>query len=140
MRSFVDTQGRTWPVFVHFAALDRCKAFVGVDVCNLDGLAAIFEDPVLIGKVVYCLCKEDADRLGVTYDDFSRAMRGEAGDRAAQAFIEDFADFFPNPRVRAALREWIENRLRAIESPALVGSSPASSASIPVPTPSASST
>ena len=74
-------------------------------------------------------------------EDFGRAMAGDSIEHARNAFLEEYADFFPDPRVRAGLRKvmaasakvrdrmmsLMESRLDAIdpdsEAEKLIGSS-----------------
>lgn len=157
MRVFQDNAGRTWTIAIHVAAVKRVRGLLGVDLYSLvddrfQGLGKLLADPVLLVDVLYALCKDDANRLAVSDEDFGRAMAGDAIEHASTAFLEELTDFFPDPRVRAGVRKVIEasDRMRAVlldhlesgiasldpetEARRLIassGSSPASSESIP---------
>lgn len=159
MHTFIDNQGRTWAINIHVAAAKEVRARVGVDLYKLvdDGFAGLGEllgDPVQLVDVIYVLCRGQAETQGITDEDFGRAMAGDAIERATDAFLAEFTDFFPNPRVRASLAKLIAkgNQMRDrlldhaateldridVESEArkLIassGTSPASSASTPAP-------
>jgi hypothetical protein len=113
MHSFKDNSERTWEVTIHVAAVKRIRALLGIDLYRLvdDGfqsLAALVSDPVRLADVLYCLCKEQADQLGVSDEDFGRGLAGDAITEAADAFVEELIDFFPDARARAGLRKAID--------------------------------
>jgi hypothetical protein len=165
MQSFKDNAGRTWTITINVAAVKRVRGLVNVDLYKLvdDGfkpLAALISDPVQLADVLYCLCKEEADGKQITDEDFGRALGGDAITLAAEAFVEELIDFFPDARARASLRKVVsagrkvrdrlldhaETLIEKIDPEreangliASFGSSRASSASTPVPSPSANS-
>lgn len=110
MHSFTDTTGRAWVITIHVAAVKRVRALVGVDLYALvdDGfkpLAALITDPVKLADVLYCLCKDEADAKQISDEVFGRALAGDAILRAADAFVEELIDFFPDARTRESLRK-----------------------------------
>jgi hypothetical protein len=54
------------------------------------------------------LCKDQADKQSISDEDFGRALAGDAITQAADAFVEELIDFFPDARARASLRKAIE--------------------------------
>ncbi len=112
MKSFKDGAGRIWEVNVTVAAMKRVKSLAGVDLYALieDGFKA-FSDlvakPVQLVDVLYCLCKPQADSLGVSDEQFGEQMAGEVLLAATDAFVEGYVDFFPDPRIRAQLRDLV---------------------------------
>ena len=162
MKTFTDNAGRTWTVQVNVAAIKRVRGLVGIDLYKLvdDGfqaLAKLVSDPVQLADVLYCLLKDEADAKQVTDEEFGRGLAGDAIMLAADAFVEELIDFFPDARARAGLRKVIEAgrkvRLRLlthaetlleriypeVEASKLIasfGNSPASSDSIRAPSPS----
>lgn len=165
MRAFQDDLGRTWEVTIDFAVVQRVKGLTGLNVLTLvesdaRPLAELMADPLALFDVIYAICKPAAEGAGVSYDDFGRGFRADAIERATAAFHDEYADFFPQPLIRAGLRKMAEARgrlharateqgmanLAAIDLERLVsesiassGGGPASSASTPGPSPSASS-
>ena len=110
MHSFTDTTGRAWVITIHVAAVKRVRALVGIDLYTLvdDGfkpLAALIADPVRLADVLYCLCKDEADAKQNSDEEFGRALAGDAILRAADAFVEELIDFFPDARTRESLRK-----------------------------------
>lgn len=164
MPSFKDSTGRDWLVEVNVSAVKRVRSLLGVDLLavvddNLKLLAKLADDPILLVDVLYAVCKPQADDAKVTDEQFGGVMVGDAIHAGAAALFGAIADFFPEPQKRTAIRKVVEkaNRtadlllgqaVRAIDAvePSDVAktlsggstSSPASSASTPAPSPSAS--
>jgi hypothetical protein len=108
MHSFRDNAGRTWTVVINVAVVKRVRGLVNIDLYKLidDGfkpLAALVADPVQLADVLYCLCKDEADAKQISDEDFGRALAGDAITLAADAFVEELIDFFPDARTRASL-------------------------------------
>lgn len=109
MHTFTDHAGRVWTISIHVTAVKRCRALAGVDLYGLvdekfEGLSKLLGDPCGLVDVLYVLCKDEADRLGVSDEDFGRGLGGDSLERATAAFLEELTDFFPDPRVRAGMR------------------------------------
>jgi len=113
MHSFVDNSQRTWEVAINVAAVKRIRGLLGIDLYSLvdDGfksLSKLVSDPVTLADVLYCLCKDQADKQSITDEEFGRALAGDAITQAADAFVEELIDFFPDARARTSLRKAIE--------------------------------
>jgi hypothetical protein len=165
VHSFRDNAGRTWTVVINVAAVKRVRGLVNIDLYKLidDGfkpLGALVSDPVQLADVLYCLCKDEADAKSVSDEDFGRALAGDAITLAADAFVEELIDFFPDARARASLTkvlaagrkvrdrlldhaetviETLDPETAASALIASFGNSPGSSASTPDPSHSANS-
>jgi len=165
MHTFTDNAGRTWTVAINVAAVKRVRGLVNIDLYKLvdDGfkpLGELVADPVQLADVLYCLCKDEADARNVSDEDFGRALYGDAITLAAEAFVEELIDFFPDARAREGMRKLsaagkkVKTRLldyaekildqldpeaEAQKLIASFGSSPESSGSTPAPSPSPSS-
>jgi hypothetical protein len=165
LHAFKDNAGRTWEIVINVAQVKRVRGLLGLDLLGLvddgfAGLGKLLGNPVDLVDCIYVLCKADADAAGVTDEDFGRAMAGDAIGAAADAFYEEFRDFFADPRMRGAMGELkaaaerlkgklldrVEMELRQAEatfeastSTDPSGSSPASSDSTPDPSHSSSS-
>jgi hypothetical protein len=165
MHSFVDNAGRTWTVAINVAAVKRVRGLLNVDLYKLvdDGfrpLGELVSDPVRLADVLYCLCKDEADARHVSDEDFGRALYGDAITLAADAFVEELIDFFPDARTRASLTKvlaagrkvrdrlldhaekvlgQLDTEAEAQKLIASFGSSPVSSGSTPAHSPSANS-
>jgi hypothetical protein len=165
MHSFQDNAGRTWTVAINVAAVKRVRGLMKLDLYKLvdDGfqpLGELVADPVQLADVLYCLCKDEADAKQISDEDFGRALYGDAITLAAEAFVEELFDFFPDARARAGMRklsaagkkvkarlldhaetvlDQLDPEAEARKLIASFGSSPASSGSTPAPSPSPSS-
>lgn len=116
MRTFVDLAGRTWTVTVNVGGLKRLKG-QGIDpFAGLDAfLPRIIGDPVFCGQVLWVFCQPQAEKAGVDEATFLASLGGDALASARQAFVEEFADFFPDPPLRKALRELVEKYLHILQ-------------------------
>lgn len=159
MQTFRDNAGRTWTVSVDVAAIKRVRALAGFDLLSVidgKGIDRLVLDPVLLCDVLCAACRPEAERLGVSDEDFGRAMAGDAIEHATRALMEELVSFCPNPRDRKNLRRvvsamWttmerardvvesrIESDLQSAMNRSLAalggssGSLPGSSASIPM--------
>jgi peptide subunit release factor RF-3 len=105
---------------VDVGAVKRVRSALGVDLMQVaekkdaEGgrepgvLERLASDPVLLVDVIYVLCRDQANALGVTDEDFGAAMAGDAIEHAVKAMLGAIVDFFPNPRERAALKRLLE--------------------------------
>jgi len=165
MHTFTDNAGRTWAITINVAAIKRVRGMLNVDLYKLvdDGfkpLGELIADPVQLADVLYCLCKDEADARNVSDEDFGRALYGDAITLAAEAFVEELIDFFPDARAREGMRklsaagkkvkerlldhaekvlEQLDPEVEARKLIASFGSSPGSSESTPAPSLSPSS-
>ena len=83
MHTFTDNAGRVWTANLNVATLTRVRALAG-----------------------------EADKLGVSDEDFGRAMAGDAILGATDALLDEIVDFFPNPK-RAILQRLVAAARRA---------------------------
>ena len=104
MKAFKDNASRTWEVEVTTAAVKRVRGLIDVDLVagTLSGdlLDRLADDPVLLCDLIYALCRPQADREGVSDEDFGRAMAGDAIEQATAALLEELVGFFPSPKRR----------------------------------------
>jgi hypothetical protein len=177
VKTFKDNQGRVWSVQINVTTLRRVLDLLKVNLLKLteggvEGLGEFLSNIILLVDTLYCLCKDEADARGVTDEEFGRSMWGDAIQGGMDAFLEEYADFFPDAKKREILKQWLakgrrveailsERGLKEMEklgdvevadrvmaevaagrlplSNGKSGSTPASSASTPAPSPSDSS-
>lgn len=160
MKTFTDSASRTWTIAVTVDAIKRVEGLIkGVNLANLTTgdpplLTRLETDVVLLCDVIFALIKPQADQLGVSDEEFGRAMGGDAIMAAHDAFWGELTDFFRQLRrtdtaraiekqaalVKATV-EAIEQRVETLDTSAVIqralgssaGSWPESPASIPVP-------
>jgi hypothetical protein len=112
MHVYTDAQGKAWEVRLNVTLLRRVRDVLGIDLNALvaDGLAGLgkfLRDPMRVVEVLFVLCEEQAQRDGVSPEDFGTALYGDSIVDATDALLEELIDFFPNPRTRKLLRELI---------------------------------
>jgi hypothetical protein len=111
MRTFKDGSGRTWTLAINVDAIKRVRGLIGVNLLEIiDGregklLERLMTDPVLLVDVVFAVCKPEADKAGVSNEDFGRSMAGDAIELATTALLEELVDFFPSRRDRQRLQK-----------------------------------
>lgn len=122
LASFTDAGGQRWVVEINVTAIRRVKRALDFDLLDAIGSPEQFQrlylDPFLLCDLLYCLCKSQADELGVTDEQFGTGLAGDALERATDALVAGLASFFPNRRRRDLLKREAA-RIRAMESRAL---------------------
>jgi len=109
MRTFVDATGRTWTVIVNVNAVKRVRDLLKEDLLDVSTiLPRLLLDPILLCDVLYVICKPQADKMGVSDEEFASAMAGDVIAQAKSAFLEEYVDFFPEQSQRETLRLAIE--------------------------------
>lgn len=152
--TFKDKDGREWALALDVAAVEKLEARVeGFKIDGLllsDGLFALFDAPLRFVRVLWVLCEGQAERHGVTPEQFGAALDWSALDVAGDAFTDALVLFTPRHRragAAAAVAEVREQRpetdrrtaerVRAIVRRELLSapatSAPASSDSTPAP-------
>jgi hypothetical protein len=148
MHTFTDCKDRPWTVDLTVATLKRVREATGVNLYSL------VDDGVL-----YVLCEPQVKERSLSPEDFGSGFRGDALEQAADAFVAELVDFFPNRRARDALAKVIgkgretaailmdrlEAQIHGIDPSSVAeklsassGASPDRSALTPAPAPSAS--
>lgn len=101
MAKFRDNQKREWVLTIDVPVAREIQRELGINILITDlndddcGLVALNRDPILLCDVLYLLCRRQAEKRGVSDEDFGRALFGEAIGDAADAFVEALADFTP---------------------------------------------
>ena len=72
--------------------------------------------------VLYAVCKPQADKLGITDEDFGEAMAGDTIEHATTALLEEVINFFPESkrmvmqRILSASRKFSEAARKKLEA------------------------
>lgn len=108
MPKFTDNRGREWVVDLNVTTAKTVRKLANVDLLKiLEGdselLARLATDPILLVDVIYVLCKDQADKAGISDEEFGRAMAGDAIDGAARALQESLVLFPRSPKDRENL-------------------------------------
>jgi len=124
MQKFVDRAGRIWIVDLDNTTLRRVKTLTGVQLLEaIDGdlITRLSTDPLLLGDVLFAICKPQADQQNITDESFGEGLAGNSIDDATNALLEALINYFPESRRRllrkaAEKQKMIETRgLSAIE-------------------------
>jgi Glu-tRNA(Gln) amidotransferase subunit E-like FAD-binding protein len=75
-----------------------------------DLLERLAADPLLLGQLLWVLCREQAQEKKVSEEDFGR-LAGDGIEHATEGLLEALADFFPT-RKRSALKVWMAKMKR----------------------------
>jgi len=118
MKVFTDNAGRVWTVAINVNAIKRVRALANVNLLEvIEGtlLERLIRDPVLLCDVVYAVCKPEADKVGVSDEEFGQAMAGDAIDHATKALLEELVGFSPSRQGRANLQRILETTWRVMD-------------------------
>jgi hypothetical protein len=104
-RSFTDGAGRVWIVELNVTQLKRVRDATGIHLSKLVGdsyrpLSEFLSDPPALCDVLYVLCREQADKVPLTDEQFGRALAGDVLQAAADCFVAALADFLPGDQGR----------------------------------------
>ena len=122
MKTYKDNEGREWQLSVNVGSLKRVKELVGFDLLGDNGdisqsLMELSRNPVLLGDVLYCLCKPQADKREISDIEFGESLAGDAVEQATKALIQEIVDFFPAQK-RQRLQTLL-GKMEAVEAKAL---------------------
>ncbi|MGA1046214.1 MAG: hypothetical protein ACO3ZY_13580 [Phycisphaerales bacterium] len=118
-----DAEGRDWRLVVTVSTLERCRSQAEYDPMRLvhEGeMHRLMLDPVLLASLAWCCVEDEARTRGVDRRAFVDAARGDALDRLFDAFLSEFASFFPSTKatmVSKAGREVAAAYSRAMSAP-----------------------
>ena len=115
MHSFQDKNGRSWSLTVNVGTMKRVRSLCGIDLFNIieldknqnpktDVLEKLTTDPILLVDVIYAVCKEEADKIGISDEDFGRSMCGDTIEAATNALLDEIVDFFPAAKRQVYLK------------------------------------
>lgn len=119
MAKWTDEQGDTWVVEFDFFAIDAVRSEMDLDLNEMlkseKGAQSLFteisSDLVTLTKVLWCICKEQAEEKGVDFRTFAKRMIGQSYMDAQLAWMEAVAFFFQRPVREKILGEL--NKVRA---------------------------
>jgi hypothetical protein len=166
MSQFTDSEGRSWPITLNLLKVKQVKEKLQVNLLDVieekgELLARIYDDPMFLADLLFFLLAEDLSAKSVDADGLLKMLAsGDVLAAAADAVTEALCDFFPSAPKRATAKKFVlkakelataltdragekisnldANQL-AERYIASASNSPASSASSPGDSPSASS-
>lgn len=96
---FTDNQNRSWEPEIDVVTIGRVRAALKINLLELllpnSKLGETLADPCLLVDVLYLLCKDRADALGMTDVDFGRALSMDSIEDAWSAVLEGLVLFSP---------------------------------------------
>lgn len=104
MASFKDDQKRSWSIVVTIPLARKVRDQLGVDILKTQtALQELSEDPLMMIDVIYLLCEQQAEKRGVTDEQFGEALSGGSVHHAVEAFTEALINF-TSPQRQKILR------------------------------------
>ncbi len=115
MKVWKDREGREWMLDINVSSIRKVKASTGVDLLEVvtGTLGEKLSDPMVFCDIVWVLSQEQAEKKGITPEQFGTALAGDCVEAVSNALVEDLVDFFPLQR-RTIFRKVLE-KARVIE-------------------------
>jgi len=112
MHRFTDGAEKSWDVVINVGQIRKVRDTLSLDIYKLiddraQPLSDLLSDPCRLVDVLYVLCREQAEKAGVSDEDFGRSFSGDSLEAAGEAFLAELVDFFPG-RPRASLKKLLE--------------------------------
>lgn len=105
MAVFKDADNREWVIALDGPNIKAIREQCGVNPVSGEAFEKLYDDPVLLADVLAVICRDQVAKhsSGITPDQFRAGVRGDAIDRARQAFHLAQVDFSPS-REREVLK------------------------------------
>lgn len=130
MRTFVDNSGRTWTISVNVGSVKRMRDLAKVDLMG-ETLAVcigkLSDDPLVLTEALWSILLPQAEKLGISQEEFAEAIGGEVIANATDALMDEIVDFFPGPkrkimrrildRTRDAEKQMMDRMEQMVDSP-----------------------
>ncbi len=95
--TFIDGLGRSWTPEVNVVTIGRVRNALSINLLELllpdNTLSDKVSDPCLLVDVLYLLCKDQADKLGVDSESFGRSMTPDGIEDGWSAALEGIVLF-----------------------------------------------
>lgn len=99
MAKFVDAENRSWTPEVNVVTIGRVRSALKINLLELllpnSTLGETLSDPCLMVDVLYLLCKDQAEKCGVTDEAFGKAMTPDGIEDGWNAVLEGVVSFSP---------------------------------------------
>lgn len=108
-QEFQDSVGRRWTIALTGGSVSRISQELGADLSNLmpgpkSALAIITYEESALTRLLWALCRKQAEQLGVDQENFGEAMGPDALTAAEEGFFKEL-DFFYRKRKRPQMAE-----------------------------------
>ena len=118
MQTIQDNKDRPWRISVNAVTIERVRADTEVDLLEfgMDGPDDRVEnsiffrfraDPVLLAKVLFSLCSRQAEKLGLSWEDFGEEFSGDTLNAGRVAIETEIGNFTQDPKTREAIKKMI---------------------------------
>ncbi len=119
MKTFTDTQGRSWSIAINFTSLCRVKDLTGVDLIKFvdvrsETFSEVVDDAYLLFDVLCAVVKPQMQQTGISIEEFGTALDETALESAVKTLIEGVIDFFRDEK-RLILRKAFNKVMNAAE-------------------------
>ena len=111
MAAFKDMNGKEWFVSINVSAVKVVLERTGYNlmrVLGTDAVTKLSQDLISVVDILYILCQEQAEKAGITDEDFGKALGGFSLGHAVNAFLEALVNFSQTPEEADVLRETIK--------------------------------
>ena len=101
MRTFQDTAGKTWTLSLNIVTAKKIRDALAVDFFDDDigeTVGKIASNPILLADVLWVCVEEQANKEGVSDEDFGRALGGDVISHATDSFLDELVDFYPEKK------------------------------------------
>ncbi len=99
MKTFIDTQGRTWSITITIGTAMKLRDRLGIDLLQPEVgdpplLTRLGTDELLLGEIICVLLESQFEVHKVTAEDVYLAFDGEMLQNAQEAFYQELIHFF----------------------------------------------
>lgn len=121
MKIFEDVQGRTWSIDLNIEEArpfaEWLKKETEIDLFRPADTLAAFGSIFTALDALSFLCREQRRKRKEMSDaDFGRAFKGKVAYDAQRALLEEYCDFFPDPRIQALIEKSLTSILSASDA------------------------
>jgi hypothetical protein len=112
MRFWKDTKGRQWAVDFTVAEVRRIQKETGIHVAKImeiEEVAKLKDDELLFCDLLWSVHRLEAERLGLTREDFEGALSGPCIMEACDAVLFGATDFLSDSRKGEVFRQLLTN-------------------------------
>jgi hypothetical protein len=93
---YTDHLKRDWTVDIDGPLILAVRSECEIDLVRGTAFEAIYDDHLLLGRVLAVLCREQYSSKGLSGDQFRAAVKGDAIDSGRAAVKQALLDFFPS--------------------------------------------
>ncbi len=123
MTSYRDRNGNDWDIRLDVGLVGRLRTDAGFNLGKemvAERIAeTLFTDPESFAKVLWVLCREQAEKRTITPEQFVSGLDFEAINNASLALMEAITDFFHRPAVAAKMKSALPGWMAKVDAMAV---------------------